>query len=349
MEPILISIIIPAYNAADYISECIESIISQKTNSIEVIIINDGSTDDTEYICKKYENIDSRVKVISKKNMGVSSARNTGLKYSKGEWIMFIDADDWIDADTFRMTIDYLDSNTTDLVAFSLSDNMIPNAKSNKVFSISMTNGKTEMFGRCILSPLDWDSLFSDSSLCNLNLNGPVAKYYRKDIIKENNLLFNEDMIVAEDQDFNLQYLSCAKKITYIDNSYYYVRVRKTSASHSLNGLLYKNEKANEELIKRINSLDIFDDISIYWQAHLIEQLIILTRILDDNELKFRDYINEIRQIKKFAKNNKILDVLKKFPIKNISSRKKRFVVFFYRINMFYFVNFMYKIFRKKI
>ena len=92
-----ISIIIPMYNAKEYIARCLESVINQSFNNIEIIIVNDGSTDKSLEICRKYAEVDERIVILNKENNGVSVARNQGMNVATGEYIMFVDSDDWID------------------------------------------------------------------------------------------------------------------------------------------------------------------------------------------------------------------------------------------------------------
>lgn len=96
MEYPLVSIIVPVYNNEKYIERCLNSILNQTYTNIQIIVINDGSTDNSYKICKKYAEQDNRIFLISQKNSGVSSARNTGLKEAKGEVLSFIDSDDWV-------------------------------------------------------------------------------------------------------------------------------------------------------------------------------------------------------------------------------------------------------------
>lgn len=98
---ILISIIIPVYNAEKYLNKCLDSILIENAN-IEVVCVIDGSTDNSENICKTYQNHDSRVKVYVQENQGVSAARNNGLKHAVGQWILFVDADDYLENDYFN-------------------------------------------------------------------------------------------------------------------------------------------------------------------------------------------------------------------------------------------------------
>lgn len=114
MKKGVISIIIPVYNSEKYIELCLKSVINQTYNNLEIIIINDGSTDDSYEICKKISNNDTRIKIINQENMGVSEARNAGLKIANGEFIYFMDSDDWIEQNMFynmiKLNIDYTNS-----------------------------------------------------------------------------------------------------------------------------------------------------------------------------------------------------------------------------------------------
>ena len=101
----LISVVIPVYNVETTLRKCVDSVLAQTYDNTEVILVNDGSTDSSEKICRRYEQIDPRVKVISKENGGLSSARNAGIDKSCGEYIFFIDSDDWIDSDTLEVLL----------------------------------------------------------------------------------------------------------------------------------------------------------------------------------------------------------------------------------------------------
>ena len=96
MSDIKVSVIVPVYNVEKYLRQCLDSIINQTLKEIEILCINDGSTDSSPEILKEYEEKDSRIKIINKKNAGLSAARNQGLELAKGEYVSFIDSDDWI-------------------------------------------------------------------------------------------------------------------------------------------------------------------------------------------------------------------------------------------------------------
>ena len=110
-----ISIIIPAYNAEKYIEKCLQSIIYQEYKDFEVIIVNDGSTDNTKEICKKYADLDSRIRLISTENKGAGSARNTGLTEAQGRYISFIDADDFVSENYYSRMYKMIEEGNADI------------------------------------------------------------------------------------------------------------------------------------------------------------------------------------------------------------------------------------------
>ena len=114
MEP-LISVIIPVYNVESFLEKCIDSVINQSYKNLQIILIDDGSTDHSGDICDRYKNIDKRILVIHQKNQGLSVARNTGLNYSKGDWIAFLDSDDWLESDAYEVLYDIADKHQADI------------------------------------------------------------------------------------------------------------------------------------------------------------------------------------------------------------------------------------------
>lgn len=120
-EP-LCSIIVPIYNVEALLPRCIDSLIGQQYQNIEIILVNDGSTDSSEAICREYLNRDSRIKLINKENGGLSSARNAGLKLSKGEYIFFVDSDDYVTSDFCSVGVDGFLNHNADVVIFGFNN-----------------------------------------------------------------------------------------------------------------------------------------------------------------------------------------------------------------------------------
>ena len=111
-----LSIIVPIYNVEKYLSRCIESILNQTFKDFELILVNDGSTDNCKEICEKYKRMDSRIIVANKKNGGLSSARNLGIDISKGDYIGFVDSDDFIDVHMYEILLNTINAYDSDIV-----------------------------------------------------------------------------------------------------------------------------------------------------------------------------------------------------------------------------------------
>ena len=193
-----ISIIIPVYNAESWLRCCLESVVSQTFDDFEVILVDDGSSDASCTICKYYESIDHRVKYTYQANKGVSASRNNGISLARGKWIAFIDSDDWINSDYLLqlslLASDYTDSDwITSGLTYVYTDGTI---KSENPVAGCYNLMKEDGFYK---------------TACQLLVTSPVAKLYKREIINDKNLLFDESLAYGEDRDFNLRYLASCK------------------------------------------------------------------------------------------------------------------------------------------
>ncbi|PGS52657.1 glycosyltransferase [Bacillus sp. AFS041924] len=209
----LISVIIPVYNVEKYLSTCLDSVLAQTMIDFEVLLINDGSTDGSKNICDHYSNKDKRIKVYHKKNSGPSCARNFGIQEASGEYIMFIDADDYIEQDTFKIVNLEVERFGADIVVFPMFEKK---GEVIQILNIAECYFDDEESKKNFLKEV-W--LKSDL------LASPVNKLYKAEIIKKNNILFNEEFCIAEDYLFNMAYIDAARKGLSIKTPlYYYVR-----------------------------------------------------------------------------------------------------------------------------
>ena len=192
-----ISVIIPVYNAEKYLTKCLNSIVNQTYTNLEIILVNDGSKDSSLNICYEYKKKDDRIKVINNDNHGASYSRNCGISISTGEYIMFIDADDYIENNFIERLITCNEYETYDLFISCYTDFYDKNIFKEKKL-------------------IDENILTFDLKKDYLNivkyLRTPWGKIYKLNIIKENNIKFPEDYITAEDQIFNFRYLKYIKK-----------------------------------------------------------------------------------------------------------------------------------------
>lgn len=208
----MVSIIIPAYNVEQYIDQCIQSIIDQDYKDFECIIIDDGSTDNTYAKGISWSIKDNRIIIIHQKNSGVSIARNKGIENSKGEYITFVDSDDFVNksylSDMLSHTNIMQDLIISGLILYPIKPTynpLVPN--NNKTFIISPENTEDIV-------------LLNEKSL----LHGPVGKLYRSKIIKEHNIRFNPNLSLGEDLNFNYDYLNYVQTITNVPKVNYYYR-----------------------------------------------------------------------------------------------------------------------------
>lgn len=183
------SVIIPVYNVEDNIRRCIESVLSQSFIDFELILVDDGSSDGSGAICEEYAETDERVIVIHQKNQGVSSARNEGMKNARGEYIVFIDGDDFVDTDI----LEKLNQSDADLVLVGFSDYF-----DNKVIKTLLDDDQF------------WQINSDEGIIQFLEKKSSVfvwGKRYKKSIIDGNNIRFRYDMEINEDNIFNNEYI----------------------------------------------------------------------------------------------------------------------------------------------
>lgn len=209
-----VSVIIPVYNTEAYLRKCIESVLNQTIREIEVILVDDGSTDSSGIICDKYKIIDERVQVIHKKNEGISSARNVGIKKASADYIMFIDSDDWVEPffceDPYRIAI----QNEADIVIFPYY--VLERNGSIKKSKQKLKSGRIEKEKALELnneSSYAWNKLYKKDLFKTIEF--PFGKMY-EDIGTTHKLIYN------------------AKRLYYLDKPlYYYNSVRNNSVTRS--------------------------------------------------------------------------------------------------------------------
>jgi len=203
----LVSIIVPVYDVEQYLPKCIISILRQSFTDFELLLINDGSTDRSGEICDKFAIIDNRVKVFHKNNGGVSSARNLGIENAKGDWITFIDADDFISSNFLTCFFNYKNDNF-DLIIQGMS--FYPSNKLVYKFEYERKYSVAE---------------FLDVYLLNPYFFSPCSKLYKTEIIIKNNIKFDKAHSYGEDTLFNLDYaFNCKNDIILLNSITYHYR-----------------------------------------------------------------------------------------------------------------------------
>ena len=336
-----ISVIIPVYNSQKYIRECLESIINQTYKNIEIIIVNDGSGDNSLEIMKKYKELDERVIIINKTNEGVSIARNVGIDVSTSDWIMFVDSDDYLqnnavenfaknienDAQVILSNVYFLENNKKRIAPCSYTKKTIFQQK-NKIELI--------------------ESIFYDNKKWKMKYAAtPFAKLYNKKFLIENKIKFINNVKYGEDGLFNFLAYNYANKIVFIDSITYNYRIHTESVM----------KKYDSNLIENYNKL-----------------LIELKRVLKERHL-YEIYKNEynffvLRQVNKFFNryffdkrtkksynqlNKEFQHLIETEPYKNIMynekinylSAKRKLMLILVRRKQFMLLKYFYKLNKK--
>ncbi len=305
MKNILLSIICPVYNGEKKVKKLIESLLCQNYKNYELILVNDGSEDNTFKILKEYEKKYKNIKAIDKKHSGVSDTRNIGISYAKGKYITFGDCDDWYNEKFFLKIIPILQKETFELLYFNAY--IIDRQKYvGDIISKRYKNGPfIEKNG--IQKYIQGEFLHKLGSV-------PWNKIYLKKIIDENHLQFNTNKKSGEDLLFNIAYVSKIDKYLYLDEKlYYYV---------SDTNLIYCpiNFEENLKYYEPLKEICLENGIK-NWE-HLLG-LFYLRKFLGIllNELNNKNYKSGKENIKKYLKTNQIEQVLKKIKFKNLDSK----------------------------
>lgn len=257
-----ISIIVPVYNVESVLQYCVDGILNQSFVDYEIVLIDDGSSDNSGGICDHYAKTDPRVKTIHTANCGVSSARNTGLKTAIGEYICFIDSDDYVNPNYLSNLIDSKN-------LFQDYDNIWCGFQTVKGYSAS-TPIKTVLF-----SETEDISFLKVRQIMDLHQKwlsaGPVCKLYSHQIILDNNLSFDETLSLGEDLIFNLQYLDCTNGKIVVNNQclYNYVISQDDTLSKKYYSDMFEIYKTiNNAMLKYITKWNCDEkQFEIYYNA----------------------------------------------------------------------------------
>lgn len=296
MEQIKVSIIVPVYNIIEYLDECLNSLINQTCNEIEIILVDDGSTDGSGELCDNYTNKYGNIKTIHQENGGLSKARNTGINNALGEYILFVDSDDYINKDTCRFLYDVAEKYNCEIVTYN---------------EIKVKNGIEE---KGFTRPVKEYEVYDGTTLLVESIKGhsvsmcaPFA-LYRKSFITEHGIYFKEG-ILHEDELWTPQIYLKAKRAIYVNKHFYYHRYREDSITHIKN-----KERNSKDLINTCYILyDIYSNIEENQRKYLYNYLCML-------------YLWAV-----FIGKNYYAD--KKFALKTASSKKNRLKAILYFIS----------------
>lgn len=232
MKPIL-SVIIPVYNIKNYLKDCLESVVNQTLKEIEIILVDDGSTDGSAKVCDDFVSKDSRVIVVHQENQGAGMARNAGIEIANGEYITFVDGDDYLETTAYEYLINTIIKYNLDAIRLSYNT-----FKSPGIFSHTNNKNKLDIFDTKDQIKQIQLSTFArphDKTIKDINLGGsPWGLIIKADIIKNNNIRFlSERKIISEDYIFNYDCLNHVNRLAKSDDTLYHYRITPNSITRS--------------------------------------------------------------------------------------------------------------------
>lgn len=240
----MVSIIVPIYNAIKYLPECIESLLKQDYSDIEILLVNDGSTDGSKELCVKYAEMDQRIRYIEKENGGVSSARNLGICYAKGKYITFVDADDYLDKDIIGLAVKTMNDTNADIVGWNAY--VVEKSQTTRCREIQFHQDDSCYLQAALIAN------YNDKFYCGDYIRAVWGKLLKKSIICENSILFREDLYIGEDAVFLMEYILHVNNISLINEFGYYYRMVESSAVRRYKSDLYQQSVKQVELMERL-------------------------------------------------------------------------------------------------
>ncbi len=337
-----VSVIIPVYNSKMYLEQCIKSVINQTYKNLEIILVDDGSTDGSANLCDRFSAEDYRIVVIHKKNGGVSSARNSGIARASGTFLIFVDADDYISFDMVEQLVsasrngaqivlcrytEFSDKNDDILV---YEENLTKIKESTHDFLPFVSNALRKHNANQIIT----DNVFG--SVCR-------TLFVRK-IIVENNLKFDEELIITEDLFFLLKYITFVKQADVID--YYGYHYRKNDG---VSNSFVKTKITGDYLKKRYeNIVEIYNSSELLMQCCLdeilfIDSMYVLYPFIVQMLLKSKSCKSRFIDFIKNEYIRKTVDTWKFYKVKRFANLKLAIITFLIKKRMFKILNFYAK------
>lgn len=317
----LISFIVPVYNAEDYIRYCVSSLLSQSYQKIEIILVDDGSTDGSSKICDEYANADDRVRVFHQKNGGVHTARNLGIREAAGQYVLFVDADDWIERSTAEQVVKKITQSQADVVRFTyLREFENRTAEKRNTFvkeGLSEGNACRKVYRQTMgLLENEWAHPENFNYLATT-----CTSAYRRKLLLENEVEFEPRDAIGSFEDglFNLKVMEKAKTFFYMDEALYHYRKTNTDSctANYREKYMDKQLKLFAQLYEIAEKEDSQQMMEAFYSRVIFSHLEISLNALKSKRSQ-KEKIKEIHQLMESAVHKRARKhiELKYFPIK---------------------------------
>jgi len=343
-QPQKVSVIIPIYNIKpEFVEKCLDSVIRQTLEDIEILIVDDGSSNGILEKCLKFYNNDKRVSIITQKNQGVSTARNNGVSLSTGKWITFVDADDWIDINMLEILYKRGEDTNSEIVICNSFKEI--NAKSTQInifpvdIELMNPNQKEELMLKTIISK---HKTFSYNSEI-VSAGATWAKLYNRKFWLENDLSYDKNLVRSQDSILNIYAFQIASKISFVSKSLYHYRYNELSAVNKYRkDALHSYELAIsrfEEFANKFNKNKVYDEAIKIRKTIYFLHSITLDQFHKDNNLNLKYKIESIRVNRE---KNIFSDIFTNIDYSNYSFGVRVFL-FLIKIKSYYIAYYIYK------
>jgi glycosyltransferase involved in cell wall biosynthesis len=318
MNRIWLSIIIPTYNVEEYIGECLESVVKGgKTDNIEVLVVDDGSTDKSGEIADSYAEKYPFIKAVHRQNGGVASARNMGLENTVGEWVYFIDSDDWLVEGAIDMiSLRTLLNADADIIMFDAYKNTGKSEIDYEHFqNQAIFDTKQD------INKLQYGMLYSKVSLA-----ATWDKVYRREFLIENELLFTPKLKVLDDMVFNMEAFGKAKKVAYFKHKIYHYRQVEDSITNSYSPNRVSYDMEVWEYIEAYIRSNLKIDDELFRQAYycrIIKSFGICCRLCFFNSQNDKSFREKLGYVKNIMETEPYTTAFKKVKMKNVEWKLK--------------------------
>ena len=327
MDKYKISIIVPVYNVEKYINKCLDSIINQTYKNLEILFIDDGSTDNSGKICDEYAKKDKRIKVFHQPNSGVSAARNKGLDNITGDYVMFVDPDDWIELNTCEILLNEITKENNDILIFNFYKNY-KNGQQVKNFKYDYDNNTSNLSQKIqakILAPS-----FDIPSFNIKYIGFTWNKLISAKIIENQRFLLENKQAIFEDGLFYYKMLEKINNIKICNYYLYHYRLLDNSLTKRINKDILD---INDEIYKLLISLSKNHQKDKYYDDSLQTRIVMnlynaVVVYFNNNDLKVSTK-ERIKLIKKELKKNYYKKAIKKVKLKNLSKKIKIYAILF--------------------
>lgn len=347
-----VSIIVPVYNTEKYLHDCLQSVISQTYSNLEIILVDDGSTDASGTICDEYSRSDGRILVIHQQNSGAAAARNTGLRAMTGDWVTFVDSDDWVEPNMVECLVTAGEKQRTDIVSCSHFRNnkekeVVAEPQGISSFLFPMSQYREQMSAACINTPYIYPELFPDEMRSGPTMRLTVLRLFRKKVIED--IFFSEGLALCEDRIFNLRALKKADSLFYINIPLYHYRFVDNSANHRNFSLLSKDYlKAFHAMQTEAENSNHPALLGKHVNIAIVTNTIVLIRFYVKDNTTLWNSLTHLNDFRMFAENEICRRAIEKITLQEMPNLRRRVSTFLLKRRLYFVLVICEYLYRKK-